>query len=91
MILPFQVQDDLFQRQSLCFMYCNSIGKVQRKVRARIFESPSDGEDGNVVSTSELRPIVIIDFYCNCSWNIFDRILTLVLDDIPHCPYRPIH
>ena len=96
MILPLQVQDDLFQRQSLCFVYRDGIGKAQRKVRARtvtffVFESPGDREDGNVVGAGELRPIVIIDFYHNRSWHVFDRILALVPDDIPHYPHRPVH
>src|SRR5258705_9990533 len=82
MILPLQVQDDLFQRQSLCFVYRDTIGKARREVRARtvtffVFESPGDGEDGNVVGAGELGPIVIIDVYHNSSWNVSDRILTL--------------
>jgi hypothetical protein len=96
MILSFQVQDDLFQRQPLCFMYRDRIGRAQREVGARtvtffVFESPRDREDGNVVGAGELGPIVIIDFYHNRSWHVFDRILTLVPDDIPHRPYRPVH
>jgi hypothetical protein len=84
MILPFQVQDDLVQRQPLCFMYRDRIGRAQREVGARtvtffVFESPRDREDGNVVGAGELGPSVIIDFYHNCSWHIFGRILTLIL------------
>jgi hypothetical protein len=56
-----------------------------------VFKSRRDREDGNVVSAGELGPSVIIDFYYNCSWYIFSRILTLILDDIPHCPHRPVH
>src|SRR5712671_3860603 len=70
--------------------------EAQRKVRARtvtffVFESPSDGEDGNVVGAGELGPIVIIDFYHNRSWHVFDGILTLVPDDILPCLHRPVH
>ena len=96
MILPFQVQDYLFQCQSLCFVYRDGVCGAKRKVSARtitffVFESSGDREDGNIVGDGELGPIVIIDFYHNRSWHVFDRILTLVLDDIPHCPHRPVH
>ena len=96
MILPLQVQDDLFQRQSLCFVYRDSIGRAQREVGARtitffVFESPGDREDGNIVGAGELGPIVIIDLYYNRHWHVFGSILAIVLDDIPHCPHRPVH
>jgi hypothetical protein len=95
MILPFQVQDDLFQRQSLCLVYRDSIGRAQREVGARtvtffVFESPGDREDRNVVGAGELGPIIVVDFYYNRSWHIFGRILTHIPDDIPHCPHRPV-
>jgi hypothetical protein len=66
------LEDDLFQLQSLCFLYRDNIGRLQREVGARtvtvfVFKLPNDREDGNVVGAGELGPIIVIGFYDNRS------------------------
>lgn len=77
------LSENALLRASLVARGEKAVGKTQKEVRARtvtffVFESPGDGE---------LGPIVIINFYHNRSWHVFDRVLTLVPDDIPHCPH----